>query len=168
MINEESDNELCPRDGRPLQITSCNGNAVRARLIEIANKNQLTRRKNNSIHIQLFDRIKIGRLNRTEIDIMENGLRNEISVEDGYFLCNRNNKDILIYHSELKKPTCKKCIRVANRLLNKGLKIFLLDLDTWNELQNISLDNQVRTMVKNIDLSLFKEMNELMEKHIRK
>ncbi len=168
MSEEKTKLELFPKKGKPLLVTDCKDTAVRARLIEIENKNQPNRRKNNAVHIQLFDRIKIGNLNRTEIDIMEIGSEDNGAIEEGYFLCNRNIKDIIIFHSDSENPTCKKCIKIAHTLLKKGLKIYLLNHEMWDKLQNISLNNHVISMTKNMDLSIFAEMDKLINEHIHK
>jgi hypothetical protein len=115
-----------PTEAKPLLITDSEGKAIRSRLIEIENKRQPGTRQNNAIHIELFDKIKIGRLERTVYDDLEVDESSNLELDTGIFLCGRNDKDIKVFHSNEEMPTCKRCIKIANRLIRKRLDIYMV------------------------------------------
>jgi|GEM_PF-4778694 len=127
---------------RPQLIKEAEGNSVRCRLAQIENEYQPGTKDNNAIHVELFDRLKIGKLNRDEKDIIFVGDGDENEVENGIFLCGRSSKDIKVFHSESdrKWPTCKKCSDITSRLLAKNLTMFLLSKKEWRELQNLQYE----------------------------
>lgn len=139
-----------PTDPEVLHIKEADGKAVRARLVDIENENQPGTRFKNSVHIEIFDKIEIGNLKRVEHDTFENG-DSEIEMDGdfGIILCNRRSKETVVFHSKEEKASCKKCIDIANRLINKGLSIYLCDKETWELLQEILIKNIVHRLASN-------------------
>ncbi|WP_020403763.1 hypothetical protein [Gracilimonas tropica] len=139
-----------PTDPEVLHIKEADGKAVRARLVDIENVNQPGTRFKNAVHIELFDRIEIGNLKRFEHDTFDNGdSEKEYDIDSGIILCNKRAKDTSVFHSNEKKASCKKCISIANRLINKGLSIYLCDKETWDLLQDIMIKNIVHKLASN-------------------
>ena len=130
-----------PDSPKSLFVEEADDNAVRARLVEIEHVSQPGTRSNNAIHIELFDRLKIGRLSRTSDDMPFDGDAEEETVDDGVFLCGRSGKGIKVFHAEREEnfPTCKKCAKIATRFLNKGLKIFTISKEGWDKLQEAKI-----------------------------
>lgn len=130
-----SDNSNFPEEPRPILVEECKDNAVRARLVEIENLNRPGTRKNNAVHIELFDKLKIGRLIRTEHETIWSGDNEKYKIDNGIFLCARNTQNIQIFHSNSDRHTCQKCIDIANRLIRKGLDIYTVNEASWKILQ---------------------------------
>lgn len=135
----------------PEFIREAEGNSVRARLVEVEHETQPGTRKNNAVHIELFDRIKIGRLKRIEDDMPCDGNAEERRVDKGIFLCGRSGRGIKVFHAEDDGyAICKKCRKIAHRLMDKGLNIFTYTKEGWDTLQEVSAKFSALNMLSNV------------------
>lgn len=153
-----SKNSTFPSEQKPLVITEYQDKAIRTRLVEIEHKKQSGTRSKNAIHIELFDELKIGRLQRIEHEMIATGDSEEFEYDQGIFLCGRNSKDVVIYHSNSNVPTCSKCIDIANRLIKNGLDIYTVSKENWEILQHFYYKNIADRMRSNIDQRKIEEL----------
>ena len=153
-----SNNSTFPTAQKPLLVEKYEGNAIRIRLVEIEHKGQPGTRNKNAVHVELFDEINLGHLNRTVLDSIEVGDDDKYEFDQGIFLCGRNSKDIKIFHSESDVPTCKKCIDIANRLISKGLDIYTVNKKNWGILQEYYYNNLANKLTSNLTSEQIEEL----------
>lgn len=149
-MERETEEPAIPDSARPITVESAKGNAVRARLVQIEHEAQPGTRSNNAVHVELFDRLRIGRLERTESDMPLDGDGEKETVDEGRFLCGRSGKGIKVFHADGPDtwPTCKRCQTVAKNLKEKGLSIYLLPRDVWMHCQDANVSMQTLDMLE--------------------
>ena len=91
------------RNCKPLHVQSPSGSSIRTRLIDIEHVNQPGTRNKNAVHIELFDKISIGRLKRVSHDELIDGDGGKYDIDMGIILCGRSPKNIKAFHSESSK-----------------------------------------------------------------
>lgn len=156
-------NNNFPTDCKPLHIKKTEGASIRARLIDLEHVTQPGTRSKNSVHIELFDQISIGRLQRVHHDELIDGDGGKFGTDMGIILCGRSPKNIKIFHSEYSKPTCNKCIEIMNRLIAKGLSIYVVPKELWEKLQDCYSQNEANIMLKKMNMDTPEKVNKRME-----
>jgi len=136
---------------------------IRIRLVEIENIVQPGTRNKNKVHIELYDRFKIGKINREENElILLDSEKNHKRYENGNFLCGRNIKNIKIFHSNLKFPTCKRCASLSKNIMKKGMQFKLYSEDLWEVLQNNYEEIKVLKSVSETNPKVLLEMSKIL------
>ena len=155
-----------PTNAKPLLITEPEGKAIRSRLVQIEHSSQHGTRTRNATHIELFDKIEIGRLARTRHDELEVGDKGDLDLDMGIFLCGRNTKNIKVFHSSEERPSCKKCIKIANRLIRKGLDIFMVSEENWKLLQEAFFKHEAENMMKGAGIESHEDLKEFLDNNM--
>jgi len=153
-----------PTEPYPLHITNPENAVIRARLVDIENINQPGSRFRNSIHIELYDTLEIGRLIRKKhLDINSGDAANEFGIDSGIILCDRNINNSIVFHAEEKSPICKKCLKMGVRLEDAGVDFFFVDKKTWDILQEAKADTEAKEYIARSGLTKEKNKKELVE-----
>lgn len=133
----------------PRRIKSPEENAVRTRLVRRSNENIPGVLERSRVHIQLYDRLKFGKLDRTHFTHLEDAESGRI--ERGQFLCGTAHEQTTLHHvDDRKNATCRRCRQIGQRLLREGFQIFLLSENQWGALHRKAEDRLLRNTIRDV------------------